>query len=402
MNNTKSDKPILVVGVAPLWELEYTGISNVVFELTKRFLLDTASDFEVQFSVFDKKVNSDTVKLCLQSKSGFHLQSAFQKNIGIEEIIVDKDGQINGRRSYGLFFHKKPGFKVFYKDSQFYYDFSFLLAQECHTSETIAYFLNGLEEQITSTDLFFCISESTANDLRWLFNVPKEKTVVALLGHNVNTEIALKVLNKIGDREVEPYFLMLGTIEPRKNIEVVFSWLKENQNLLKNYRFIFAGRQGWGPAFAEYVEKYGLLNAVELGRIVHLGYVDEVLKASLIVGAHALLYPSIFEGFGLPVLEAMELGVPVIASCSTSIPEVLGDVGYYFDPYSVESLNRAFSAFLFDQCTGRIVDLQKKAKERASEFSYDHTYSVICKELRSNFLGNEEATLEETSVIQMA
>jgi glycosyltransferase involved in cell wall biosynthesis len=384
----ETTKPILILGVAPLWELEYTGISNVVFELTKRFFFDYSSDFEVQFSVFDKVVDRNIIKECLENRSGSFLQSAFKKNEGINEVQVDEEGKIAGRLSYGLFLHTKPHRRVFYKDSHLYYDFSFLLTQECHTQETIGFHLNGLIEQISSTDLFFCISESTASDLQWLFNIPKEKTVVALLGNNVNTEIAFKARNLIGEREVEPYFLMLGTIEPRKNIALIFAWLKKNPTLLKKFRFIFAGRQGWGPSFTDYAEKNGLSDEIRSGRIVHLGYINEALKATLIVGAQAIFYPSIFEGFGLPVLEAMELGVPVIASCSTSIPEVLGETGYYFDPYSVESLDKAFSAFLFDQYAGRVEALMVKAKERASEFSYDRTYSVICNSLRSNFLNN--------------
>lgn len=382
----KIEKPILVLGVAPLWEIEYTGISNVVFELTKRFLSDVKSGFEVQFSVFDKIVDTNIIEECLNNRSGIHLQSAFQKNEGIKELVVDRYGKINGRPSYGLFLHTKPKGKVFCKDSHLYYDFSFLLTQECHTKETIAFHLNGLVEQIASTDLFFTISESTANDLQWLFGVPKEKVVVALLGHNVDTGMALKAREQIGNREIEPYFLMLGTIEPRKNIALMFEWLSKNPSLLKHYKFIFAGRQGWGPSFADYVEKYDLSNAVESGRILHLGYVDEALKATLLVGALAIFYPSIFEGFGLPVLEAMELGVPVIASCSTSIPEVLGNTGYYFDPYSIESLEKAFSEFLFDQHTEHLPALINMAKERAAEFNYNRTYSVICNSLRTNFL----------------
>jgi glycosyltransferase involved in cell wall biosynthesis len=375
-----------MLGVAPLWELEYTGISNVVFELTRRFYLDCSSDFEVRFSVFEKVVDRNIIEECLRNRNGSSLRSAFQKCEGISELNVDEGGRIDGRLSYGLFLHTKPPRKVFYKDGHLYYDFSFILTPECHTQETISFHLNGLPEQVASTDLFFCISESTASDLQWLFDVPKEKIVVAPLGNNVNTEIAHKARGFIGDREVEPYFLMLGTIEPRKNIALIFAWLKKNQNLLKRFRFVFAGRHGWGPSFADYVKESGLSEEVESGRIVYLGYINEALKATLIVGAQAIFYPSIFEGFGLPVLEAMALGTPVIASCSTSIPEVLGDTGYYFDPYSVESLDRAFSAFLFDQYTGRVEILRKKTKERAYEFSYDRTYSVIRSSLCSNFL----------------
>jgi glycosyltransferase involved in cell wall biosynthesis len=382
----KIDKPILMIGAAPLWEVEYTGISNVVYELTKRFLFDESSDFDVRFSIFEKAVDPNIIKACINDRSGAKLQSAFNTKACIENIVTDKDGLVNGRNIYGLFLHTKPPHKKFHKEASLYYDFSFLLTPECHTQETIGFHLNGLVEQIASTDLFFCISESTASDLQWLFNVPKNKIVVSLLGNNVDETMATMARKKIKNHEIEPYFVILGTIEPRKNITLLFEWFTKNPGLLRKYRFVFAGRQGWGPSFMDYVTKYDLSNEVETGRIVHLGYVDEALKATLIVGAHALFFPSIFEGFGLPVLEAMQLGLPVIASCSTSIPEVLGNTGYYFDPYSVESLEVAFSQFLYDQHTEQLDNLRNRAKARAQEFSYDKTYSIICESLRSNFL----------------
>jgi len=388
-------KPILVVGVAPLWELEYTGISNVVYELAKRFLFDENSKFEVKFSAFNKLVNHDIIAKCINDRSGIALQAAFKAGEGIQEVIVDKNGMIKNRPSYGLFLHTKPDSRVFCKDSHLYYDFSFLLTPECHTKETINFHLNGLINQISSTDLFFCISESTSNDLQWIFNIPKKKVVVSLLGNNVDSAMANNARNRIGTREIEPFFLILGTIEPRKNVAIMFEWLNKNPELLKKYRFVFAGRQGWGKTFIEYVEGHNLSSAFEAGRIVHLGYVDEALKATLLVGAQAIFYPSIFEGFGLPVLEAMELGVPVMASCSTSIPEVLGNTGYYFDPYSVSSLNEAFSAFLLDQGSGRLDVIRTKAQERASGFSYDRTYSTICDSLQLHF--NSEVPIQAPS-----
>lgn len=390
LNDIPLEKPILVVGVAPLWELEYTGIANVVFELAKRFLLDKNSRFEIKFSVFDYIVDPAVIETCIESRTGSQLRLAFEKNEGIKPVQTTDGGLLDGRISYGLFLHTKPARRVFSKDSHLYYDFSFLLTQECHTQDTVNFHLNGLVQQIATTDLFFCISESTASDLRWLFGIEKKKTVVSLLGNNVDTAFAALAREKIGSTPVEPYFLMLGTVEPRKNIALMFKWLRKNPGLLKKYRFVFAGRQGWGQSFADYAEKSGLAAAVQAGRIFHLGYVDESLKATLIVGAQAIFYPSIFEGFGLPVLEAMELGVPVIASCSTSIPEVLGEAGYYFDPYSDDSLDKAFSNFLLDQCTGNIEAIKQKAKIRASEFSYDKTYSVIHEALIENFLTTEK------------
>lgn len=393
-----NSKPILVIGVSPLWELEYTGISNVVFELAKRFFFDQYSDFDVRFSVFDKLVDRCIIEQCLKEKNGSGLQTAFQNNNGIAELNIDAKGGIDGKTSYGLFLHTKPNKKTFYKDSHLYYDFSFLLTGECHTKETVDFHLNGLVEQIETTDLFFCISESTANDLNWLFNVKREEIVVSLLGSNVNADFACQARNLIGAKKIEPYFLVLGTIEPRKNVALIFSWLRKNKKILSQYRFVFAGRDGWGPSFNEYIESNDLTDEVQSGRILHLGYINESLKATLIVGAQAILYPSIFEGFGLPVLEAMELGVPVIASCSTSIPEVLGETGYYFDPYSIESLNQAMSSFILDQLTGNVDAICRKAKERAAEFSYDKTYSVICRSLKDHFIDIKNQPAEENII----
>ncbi len=383
------EKPFLYVDVSPLWEIQYTGIANVVYELTQRFLNDKTSQFEIIFSVFWKKIDMNIIEKCINDRSGQYLQESFNENSGVKEINTDKYGNINGRKTFGLFLHRKPNRKVFFKDAYLFYDFSFLLTTECHTKETVAFHSENLAEQINSTELFFCISESTAKDLRWIFNVSENKVVVSLLGNNVDTSMADKARYLIANREIEPYFLTLGTIEPRKNIGIILAWLSENKKILEKYRFVFAGRQGWGKSFEDYIVEHDLNNEYNTGRIVHYGYVDEAQKATLLVGAKAVFYPSLFEGFGLPVLEAMELGVPVIASCSTSIPEVLGDTGYYFDPYSLSSFEKAFAEFIKDDMNGHISRVCEKAKERAGTFSYDKTYTIIHEALVKHFIVEE-------------
>jgi glycosyltransferase involved in cell wall biosynthesis len=383
----KSKNHLLFVSVDPLWELEYTGISNVVLELAKRFLANSECDFEIKFTVFGKIIASNIIETCVKNQSGRTLQELFHNNEVFDEAIVENEKYKNsGKQCYGLFLHKKPDYKIFLKESFLFYDFSFLLTQECHTTETVRFHVDKLPEQIESTDLFFCISESTANDLRWLFDIPKERVVVSLLGRNINSKTEFDIRKEIEHHKIEPYFLILGTIEPRKNISIILEWINRNPDLLKKYRFVFVGRDGWGASFLDYVNRYNLLDAIESKRILHLGYVDEIQKTTLIMGACLVFYPSIFEGFGLPVLEAMSLGTIVIASCSTSIPEVLGDDGYYFDPYSVESLDQAFSEFLFDETNGYIDEVRKNIKERAATFNYDKTYSVIYDSLCSHFL----------------
>lgn len=378
-----SEKSILVADVSPLWETHYTGISNVVYELSRRFLTETR--FDVQFSVFGKAVDRDMIAKCVQEKTGASLHEIFRSGKkGVTDIAI-ADGKINGRRAYGLYTNTKPPRRVFTRDSQIFYDFSFFLTPECHTSDTIKHHTTGIGTQVQSCDLFFCISESTASDLRWLFSVPSDDVVVSLLGSNVDHHVATEVREAIAGRSVEPFLLILGTIEPRKNTTLVFEWLRRHPAALQKYRIVFAGREGWGPTFAELVSRYGLEAAVAAGRIVHHGYVDEVLKTTLLMGAAAVMYPSLFEGFGLPVLEAMSLNTPVICSCSTSLPEVLGEEGYYFDPCNLTSFEQAIAAFEADRLTGALQLRCEAARQRAATFSYDNTYATIAGSLAERF-----------------
>ena len=139
--------------------------------------------------------------------------------------------------------------------------------------------------------------------------------------------------------------------------------------------------QGWGPSFQDIILSEDVKSLFDRGRIVNLGYVDEWLKATLLSGAEALIFPSFFEGFGLPILEAMAVGTLVISSCSTSLPEVLGNSGYYFDPESIASLHRAFLQLKADLAVGYGSSIRTRALEQASTFSYDNTYDVILTSL---------------------
>lgn len=372
----------LFIDVSPLWEIEYTGISNVVFEITRRFLYNPPNNCDLFFTVFHQKVDTSLIQNCINNRSGSCLQERnefFLKSEG--KVKTDSNGFIDKTPTIGLFLHTKPAKKTYTFEGFLFYDLSFFITPECHTHQTIQFHSNQLDEQINTTDVFFAISESTKNDLVWLYNIDEKNCHVALLGGNHDQKYADAAKNKIGSCAVEPFFLVLGTIEPRKNIGIVMAWLANNPTILQNFKVVFAGRQGWGKPFHEYISDYNLTAYYESERIVHLGYVDEKLKATLLVSAKALIFPSFFEGFGLPILEAMSLGVPVIASCSTSIPEVLGECGYYFDPYSVNSLEKAVENFIFDSDNDNLNFMKTAAKLRSKKFSYDITYETIVNKM---------------------
>ena len=371
----------LVFDVAPLWEEQFTGISNVVCELAARALRDKRPGMEIKFSAFDRILDRSVIEQCVEERRGTAMREAMKSN---KVRFLKDDKSIDMKRDVGFYLHIKPATRRYHKEAHLYYDFSFLSVPETHAADTVDFHLKDLADQIESTDLFFTISESTALDLKFYFNVPDAKITVAYPAHNADAKAANDFLVRIHGREVESYILVLGTIEPRKNVDLILAWLKQHPSILASFRVVFCGRDGWGPPFAETLSAHGLDEFMENGRIAHFGYVGEAVKSALISSASAIIYPSLFEGFGLPVLEAMAIGVPVIASCSTSIPEVMGPDGYYFDPYSIESLNGVFHDFVSDRRSGILSERLSKLRHRSNQFSYDQMFETILNKIMNS------------------
>lgn len=364
-----------IIDASPLWELNYTGVSNVVYEIVRRAIVD--SDWEVHVLAAGRVLHRDLVLRCVEDRSGRALQEA-KPNLPQANKILDilrAQGQVDG--TVGLYLNTRPHYKQFDWEAMMFYDFSPLLTPECHTPETVTYHTEGISQQVSVCDHMFCISEATARDLCWIFDVERDRITVCLLGHSADAgarRAAKAITSKV---QVEPFLLMLGTIEPRKNIGLVLEWLSTYSDILDTHRVVFAGRQGWGPDLQTLIQRWGLEAAARAGRIIYMDYISEERKNALLSGASALLYPSLFEGFGLPVLEAMGFELPVLATVSTSLPEVLGDTGYYFDPYSSTSLDAAFRLYLEDARNGRLEQMVEAAHERANTFSYDTTYALV-------------------------
>ncbi|HYH56610.1 MAG TPA: glycosyltransferase family 1 protein, partial [Anseongella sp.] len=125
------------------------------------------------------------------------------------------------------------------------------------------------------------------------------------------------------------YFIYVGTLQPRKNLVNLlkaFSRLKKRQQT--SMKLVLAGRSGWkNDGFLELLKTYKYRSDVVL-----TGYLEEAVLANLVRSAYALVYPSFFEGFGVPVLEAMKCGIPALTSSGTSMQEIAGEAGLYFDP----------------------------------------------------------------------
>lgn len=162
------------------------------------------------------------------------------------------------------------------------------------------------------------------------------------------------------------YLLAVGTLEPRKNLQVALeAFLKLPKLLRQRYPLVLVGMKGWHTSPLE----ARLAPLLSSGEVRQLGYVTREDLALVMAGACALVYPSVYEGFGLPPLEAMACAVPVIASNVSSIPEVVGDTGILLDPDDVQGLADAMIKML--EAPDYRMSLSDRALQRSQLYSWD-------------------------------
>jgi len=213
------------------------------------------------------------------------------------------------------------------------YDLTFMRYPERLTTARRLYLRAFTEQTCKRAKRILAISQSTADDLVELLGISADKIDVTPLGYNA------EVYYQNGDEDAiaqfkadkglpDRFWLFLGTIEPRKNLPML---IRAYAKLPKNERLplLLAGGKGWGydEVVAE-IQAQGVQDDVRL-----MGFVSSDEIALWYNSAEAFLYPSVFEGFGLPVLEAMACGTPIVTSNVSSLPEVAGDVGYCLPPH---------------------------------------------------------------------
>jgi len=215
-----------------------------------------------------------------------------------------------------------------------------------------------------------------------------DKIAVIHLGVNISSPPiqAKEYLEKYGLQE-KKYFLFVGTLEPRKNIpgiiEAFHQLVTNNEHYKKDYKLVIMGKKGWFyREIFETVKKYHLEESV-----VFTGYLGGEAKQSLLAHAFLFVYPSFYEGFGLPVLEAMAFGVPVITANISSLPEVSGDAALLIDPYRWQEIASAMLKLLSDQ--ELVKELAKRSLNQAQRFSWRHTAEKILALFESLTIENE-------------
>lgn len=254
------------------------------------------------------------------------------------------------------------------------YDLSFLEMPENTTDENIFVCLNGLLKAIENADHFVAISEYTKkNFLEFFPFINKSKVSVIYPGFKSPT--LFQTCPKNFDFIDSNYFLAVGTIEPRKNyqrlIEAYCIYYDEIKNEFDPMPLIIVGGQGWGDnSLFDIIKEKKLEEYIQF-----LGYVNEYELSWLYSNCYCNLYVSLFEGFGLPVLEGMKHGCPTITSNISSIPEITGSSALLVNPYnSYEIVKELLSVHK----NKKLRDLlAKKSVEQASKFTWNQSTNQL-------------------------
>ncbi len=236
--------------------------------------------------------------------------------------------------------------------------------------------LKDVVDGIDPETFVLCISESTKNDLcNHSRRVDAAKVFVTPLAASdlfypcTNTEMLAATRSKYGIPPGSSYVLCLSTLEPRKNVAQTircFVRLVEDQRI-NDLWLVLVGAKGWD--YQHIFQEIGNCGEVARNRIIVTGFVPDGDLAPLYSGAEMFIYLSFYEGFGLPPLEAMQCGVPVITSNTSSLPEVVGDAGITVSPTDADALSQGMLDVLSDR---RLRDsLACKSLERARQFSWD-------------------------------
>lgn len=260
-----------------------------------------------------------------------------------------------------------------------------LYGEECFNDFKWFY---DIVETINKQDYYFADSISTRNDfIKYVPNINPENIEVTYLGANENFyhEENIEKINKVKAKYNIPldkkYNFSLCSLEPRKNlifaIKNFIEFIKKNN--IDDFVFVLGG--GHWDKFLALLEKE--INDLDdyKDKILKIGYVDDEDLAALFSGAEMFVYPSVYEGFGMPVLEAMQCGCPVITSNVSSLPEVIGDAGIQIDPYKNEELVEAYEKMYFDENFRK--ECSQKGLERAKNFSWEKCVNKVLAVIKS-------------------
>lgn len=360
-----------------------TGIGWCADNLIKT--IARTSDYKCQINYFSKGYSIDKENLMKEySEYGIkNNQCSWFNDVWYKMLwpflrvpyywFFGKDCQITQFFNYII----PPGVKG--KKVTIVHDMAHLSCPETVRLKTRLWLALTLRQSCKRADVIVTVSNFSKNEIIKYMNIPENKIVVMLSGVDLDFFHPNYCLNRIEVvlkkyRISKRYFLYLGTIEPRKNVQRIidaYVMLKKKRNDVP--QLVLAGGKGWMcDSIYENVMRLKMPKD-----IIFTGYIDEEEAPLLMCGAEVFLFPSLYEGFGTPPVEAMACGTPVISSKVASMPEIAGDAALLVNPYSVEEISEAMENLMDDEDLR--LSLRKKGLERAKKYTWENSANVLKK-----------------------
>lgn len=251
------------------------------------------------------------------------------------------------------------------------HDMTMFLMPDMHLPSKVRYFQFFTGAAARRADALSFVSHSSQEDFLKFFPHPAPSCHIVPLGKgpqfrpDLDPQRIEEVVRKYGI--TQPYILFIGTIEPRKNLVRLTEAFSTLAQAHPSHVLVIAGMKGW-----MFKRLFNLVRTLNLeNKVIFTGFVLETEKPYLIRGAEVFAYPSLYEGFGIPVLEALACGTPTLTSNISSIPEITGDAALLIDPSSMQDIAAGLKLLLGDASLR--YKLSAKSISQAARFSWSHT-----------------------------
>jgi glycosyltransferase involved in cell wall biosynthesis len=345
---------------------QYAGIGTLVYNLLVN-MTDMIHGDEIDILAYDSSKN-----LLKSLSNDFNLKSISYKYKKIYNVLFDVLNMPISDFCFGkhdiihqTYFASLPTLHKNTKIISTIHDIAFLTYPDFFVRNNLFVSKIALNRQINKSDKIIAVSDFTKRELVNKCKVDPKKIIVIHNGIEGKKEeidqLAIEGI-KVKYGIDKPYVLFIGTLEPRKNIERLikaFSLMKS-----KGFQLVVVGKKGW-----YYENIFKLVGKLKLGNsVVFTGYLSDEEKKGLLSGARIFAYPSLYEGFGIPILEALLYGLPVLAGNNSAMPEVVGDAGLLVDALEVDQIAAKMDILLQDESLS--LELKEKAKKQIEKFSW--------------------------------
>ena len=381
----------IVIDIRSLMHEQRTGVGEYTYELLNA-LFSLNNSKENQYFLFYNSYKNVSINIPQWKQNNVHYIITKWPNkllnlllyiriLKLDKLVIKKYFKIKQNKfKIDIWFSPNLHFINLSKKIKYFltiHDLSFEFLPNCFSKKRQWWhkFLKP-KKQCQKADLILTPSENTKQDVIEIYNIKATKVKVLCPGlaeifvkQVINNHLEVKEKYNLPDK----YILYLGTLEPRKNVEAVVEAFKINyESGLKDYKLIIAGAKGW--KYEKILQKIK-----ETKKVKYIDYVSVKDKIALYQMSSLFIYPSLYEGFGFPVLEAMSQGIPVITSNRSSLPEVAGASAYLVNPNNVAEIVQGIKLILSDKkLYSRLV---LKGKEQVKEFLWQKTAEEFLNKL---------------------